>query len=79
MSVSTASPEPALPEGVKSSVVVATTDAGLTGHGAQPDNNNNMASTMGEAQDTTAGKYQSSPPAKRLKRGKYIARAWYVY
>ncbi|KAL1856377.1 hypothetical protein Daus18300_010749 [Diaporthe australafricana] len=66
------SPESGQTEDVGDNVVVASMSVGETPPGGQLDG---RRSSMGDAQDTTAGRDQSSPPAKRMKRGKYISRA----
>lgn len=61
------SPETGRTEDVGDNVVVASMSAGETSPGGQLDGGR---ASMGEAQDTTAGGDHSSPPAKRMKRGK---------
>lgn len=76
MSEANMSPESGRNEDTGENVVVATTKLDGTPAARQ---NDNGRTPMGGSQDTTAGRDQSSPPAKRMKRGKYISRAWYVH
>lgn len=75
MSEANMSPESGRNEDIGGNVVVASMGLGDTPPAGQLDNSR---ISTGGSQDTAAGRDQSSPPAKRMKRGKYISRAWYV-